>query len=865
MKNLYLENLIGNMKLYRYIVLSLLSLLQISALAQRLGVEVPSKVQTGENFRLVYYINTNDVQDYKAGSFPHGLEYIAGPYTSEQSNYQVVNGHMSSSSSLTITYTLYAAKSGKYTLPPFKVLVNGKWLTSKAAQVTVVGSVPNGGNMPKMHSRQEKRTSSYIGKLTEREIFVKVSTNKKRVYEQEPILVNYKLYSLVDINDIEGTMPNGVGFHTQELNKSQQINMHVENVNGKAYRTAVIKQYLLYPQMTGKLTIPSLTFKGTAIQENRAVDPVEAFFNGGSGYVETPVNIVAKGVELQVEPLPDKPKEFSGGVGRFNISAQLDKTKVKAGSPINLRIVVGGVGNLKLIKMPQITFPKGFDHYDAKVTDKTKLTANGVDGNMVYDIVLIPRQQGRYEIAPASFTYYDIQSKKYKTLKTQRFVVEVEPGTGGTLKDDAYATEQDIRPIKTGAVADIVNGEKFFGSIQYLVSLLIPILIFILLLIVFHRRAIENADVVKVRGKKANRLAASQLKYARDLMITGKRNEFYNEVLHALWGYVSNKFNIASSDLSRQSLLQSLQNAGVEQECIDNLLNLIEECEYERFAPENSSRNMCTVYESAINAIETIEDRMNRTNHTSKWRAKLWVFLFLCIPICSHAITKANADGEYIKKNYYQAIKDYEELLKQGKSADIYYNLGNAYFRNQDIPRAVLAYERAHKLAPGDRDINFNLDFARSHTIDQITPKSELFLISWYHALANVISMDQWAVLSIASIILLLVFVLGYLFGPTLLFRKIGFYSSCFFFFVFIFSNVLAFQQHKYLEKCCGAIIMSSSVNIKSSPNVNAKDKFILHEGTRVEIVDKSISKWRKIQLADGREGWIAANQIEEI
>ena len=344
--------------------------------------------------------------------------------------------------------------------------------------------------------------------ITGKDLFIKVTANKRRVHEQEPVLLTYKVYTLVDLTQLEGKMPDLTGFHSQEIPLPQQKSFHVERVNGRPYRCVTWSQYLMYPQMTGSLQIPSITFKGIVVQQNRNVDPFEAFFNGGSGYVEVKRNIVAPGLTVQVDPLPAKPLGFSGGVGKFNITASVSSKEVKAGSPITLRVVVGGTGNLKLIKQPVVEFPKGFDKYDPKVTDKTKLTNAGVGGNMVYDFLAVPRNQGKYTIPSVSFIYYDVDANAYKTLHTQPFVVNVTPGDGkGTTESFDKIIDNDIHSIKSGETSSSASGKVFFDSAAYWICLLLPLLSFIVLLIVFRRRAIENGDVVKMRGKRANKLA----------------------------------------------------------------------------------------------------------------------------------------------------------------------------------------------------------------------------------------------------------------------------------------------------------------------------------------------------------------------
>ena len=249
----------------------------------------------------------------------------------------------------------------------------------------------------KLHvAKQTARTHSGAPRMHGDSDYAKVSANKRRVHEQEPVLLTYKVYTQVELTQLEGKMPDLKGFHTQEVKLPNQKSFHTEMVNGRPYRCVTWSQYVMYPQMTGELEIPSIVFKGIVVQQNRNVDPLEAFFNGGSGYIEVNKNITAPGISIKVDPLPKRPADFSGGVGRFNISATLDNKEVKAGEPINIRVVVGGIGNLKLLKQPTIELPKDFDKYDAKVTDKTKLTANGVEGNMIYDFLAVPRNQGEY-------------------------------------------------------------------------------------------------------------------------------------------------------------------------------------------------------------------------------------------------------------------------------------------------------------------------------------------------------------------------------------------------------------------------------------------------------------------------------------
>ena len=859
-----------------YIILLLMMLgYHVHVDAQHISVSAPSHVAAGENFRVAYTINTSDVEEFRMGGVQEGLEVIAGPYTSSQSSYQMINGHTSSSSSVTITYTLYAAKNGSFTIGASHALVGGKRLSSRPVKIQVSGHAQRTNGAPNMHgqdSYDQPRMRSAGSAISGSDLFIKVSASKKRVHEQEPILLTYKVYTQVDLTQLEGKMPDLKGFHTQEVPLPQQKTFHTETVNGRPYKCVTWSQYVMYPQMTGRLEIPSITFKGIVVQQNRNVDPMEAFFNGGSGYVEVKKDIKAPGITLQVDPLPQRPANFSGGVGKFNISASLDKKEVKAGEPITLRVVVGGIGNLKLLKQPVVNFPKDFDKYDAKVTDKTRLTANGVEGNMVYDFLAVPRNQGSYTIPSVELTYYDTGKNAYKTIKTQPFKVEVEKGDGTSAESEDFASQdKDIHTIKLGKAEQHKADEMFFGSFGYWISLLMPLIAFVVLLIVFRRRAIENADIVKKRSNRAGKIATKRLRLANKLMLQGKQGEFYDEVMRALWGYMSYKLNMPAEKLNRDNIRETLGRHFVDDATIEKFTTALDECEFERYAPGDAAGNMNRTFESAMTAIMDIENAINEARKNQKKHPAGYSFVWLLLAmICfggtsAKAVTKNNADTEYQKGNYQQAIRDYEEILKNGESAEIYFNLGNAYYRTDNITKAVLNYERARLLSPGDDDINFNLQFARSKTIDKITPESEMFFITWYKSLVNFTSVDNWAKTGILCIVMALLLVLLYLFGPQLMLRKIGFFGGLAFFVIFLLSNLFAFQQKQALDNRTGAIIMTPSVNIKKTPAKNSADQFVLHEGTRVDIIDKGMTDWRCIRVGDGREGWIETKAIEEI
>ena len=850
----------------RIAILLMMVMTTAFAVAQTLTASAPSRVSVGEQFRLSYTVNTQNVSDFRAGNIPAEFEVLIGPNRSMQSSYQMINGHTSQSSSITYTYIVAATKGGSYTIPAAHVVVDGKKIASNALTIKVIGST--GSNSRPYNDDEGEEVREMGSRISGSDLFIKVSANKKRVYEQEPILLTYKVYTLVQLSQLRGDMPDLKSFYTQEVDLPQQKSFSLETVNGRPYRTCTWSQYVMFPQTTGKLHIPAITFEGVVIQQNRNVDPFEAFFNGGSGYVEVKKKIEAPGIEIQVDPLPQRPATFSGGVGKFNISAQLDKTETKANDPITLRIIVSGTGNLKLIKQPVINLPKDFDKYEPKVTEQTKLTTAGIEGSKIYDVLIVPRHQGKYDIPPVEFTYFDTSTKRYETVKTETFHLDVAKGSGASAvsdfsgQDELQELNKDIRFIKTGDADQHLTGDYFFGSTAYWITIAALVLVFIALFVIFRQRAIDNANVTAMRGKKANKVATKRLKQAARLMTDNKPGEFYDEVLRALWGYVGDKLNIPVAQLSHDNISSKLAERGVHQSIIDKFIGALDECEFERYAPGDLKGNMSKVYDKAMLAIEKIEEVMKKAGRKS---AATIAVLLMLLPMAANAATKADADSAYVNGNYQEAIKVYESLLKHGESAELYYNLGNAYYRTENITRAVLNYERALLLSPGDGDIRFNLQIARSKTIDKIVPESEMFFVTWYRSLVNIMSVDGWGRMALVSLALVIVLFLVYLFSARVWVQKVGFFGGGILLVVFVFSNFFAWQQRQQLLNREGAIVVAPSVTVKSTPAQNGTDLFILHEGTKVVITDGSMKSWREIRLADGKKGWIESKKIELI
>ncbi len=831
---------------------------QHNVMAAVLRGVAPSQVAVGEQFQVSYTISSHDVSDIRL-SVPDAFECIYGPTTSTSSSFQMINGKTSSNESTTFTYVLMANKAGTYTLPMASCSLKGQRVSSNRLTITVSNKRSNNSNITPSTGRQQSSDIRPSGsRITGKDLFILVSADKRKVYAQEPVLLTYKVYTLVGLNALDGKMPDLKNFHVQEIKLPQQKSFSLETYNGKRYKTVTWSKYVIFPQVAGKLTIPSISFTGTVVVENTSIDPFEAFFNGGAGYSEVQKKIIAPEINLQVLPLPNKPKDFSGGVGRFSISASLKSHsggKYLSGEPLTLRVAVKGNGNMKLMRQPIVNFPKDFDKYDAKVSDNTHLTEDGIAGEMVYEFVAVPRHKGNFTIPAVKLTYFDTDAHIFKTIKTDEFHINVAQGKemSEEEREDLRLLNTDIRYIKQGDVANIIGHDTFFGSLSYLLWIMVAFLLFVATLIVFRKRAIESANVAKVRGKNANKVATKKLKVAGRLLMESKQAEFYDEVLRALWGYAGDKLNMPVEELSKENIGDKFSKVGIADDVVEEFSETLSDCEFARFAPGDVKGNMNRTYKMAASVISKIEKSLT-----------ILIFLLLvAVPI--NASTKLMADSAYASEDYRQAINLYNILLKHQKSADVYYNLGNAYYRCDSISRAILCYERALIIAPGDADIRFNLELARSKTIDRIGDEGEMFFVGWYREVRNMTSVDGWARVGLIAFWLMLSLLMLYLLNNRMYLRKIGFFGALLMLLLFVCSNIFAYQQRQDMLERRDAIIMSVATGVKSTPRENGTDLFVLHQGTKVRIIDDTMKDWKEVRIADGKRGWVATSQMERI
>lgn len=600
-----------------FLLFTILAAWQVKAADKvRFVAEAADVVVSGDQVRLVFTVNSQDIKDFRAPSIK-GFDVLMGPSRSQQSSIQIINGKRTSNSSTAFTYILLAGSPGTYIIPAASVEVNGEKVFSNAISIKVLPQDQNSGNSGNNGggSASSSRSQAAGSRISANDLFITATASKTTVHEQEAILLTYKVYTVVNLRQLYGKMPDLKGFHTQEVELPQQKTFTLEHYKGRNYNTTVWSQYVLFPQQTGKLEIPSITFDGVVAQQTVSDDPFDAFFNGG-GHVEVKKKITTPKVVINVQPLPAKPAGFSGAVGEFKLASSINATGVKTNDAVTIKLTLSGTGNMKLIGTPEVKFPQDFEIYDPKVTDDYKLTNSGLTGTKTFEYLAIPRHAGNFTIPAVEFTYFDLKSNSYKTLKTEAYNLKVAKGQGNadqvisdfTNKESVKMLGRDIRFIKLGDSSLRPKGDFFFGTVGYYLCYLIPLLLFVVFAVIYRQKALENANVAKVKTKKANKVATRRMKLAGKLLAENKKNEFYDEVLKALWGYISDKLSIPVSQLSKDNIEAELTNYGVQEALIAEFIGVLNECEYARYAPGNENEAMDKVYSASVEVISKMEN-----------------------------------------------------------------------------------------------------------------------------------------------------------------------------------------------------------------------------------------------------------------
>ena len=610
---------LGQMKRFGFILLLFITGI---AYGQEVKFEAsaPSVVATGEQFRLSYTLNQEGT-NLKVPTL-EGFELLMGPSVSQSSSFSFVNGKSTQSKSYTYTYLLEGTKEGKFQIAPATVTIDGKQYQSNALTIEVVKGNTNSNASSGRNSGQPIQPDA-TASVNEENLFVKVDVSKKSLYLGESLVATIKVYTKVDLSNFgRSKFPTFDGFLAEEIPTPQRIELVRETYNGQIYNVGVIRKVLLFPQHTGEIVIEP--FELECIVRQRLAGGGHSFFDDFFGnYRDVRAMRRSKPVTVTVKELPQngKPAGFSGTVGNITMSTSLSADTVSANDAITYKVTFSGQGNLKLLQAPVMDFPLDFEAYDPKESRNVNTSENGMAGTVSFEYVLIPRYSGDYKIPAIRYSYYDTKSNTYKTIVGQEYAIHVRKGaekgqTGSTSgnvvqsfkKEDIRQVGEDIRYLKTGSLNLKEAGVHFFGTLKYWLSLFIPLVLFIAAFVFNRQRIKANADIARVKNRTATKMARKRLKLAATALKSHNGEQFYDEVLKALWGYMSYKLNIDKAELNRDNISEILQRKNVSEDLMRDFISLLDTCEYARYAPgSNSDNEMEKVYARSIEVITKLD------------------------------------------------------------------------------------------------------------------------------------------------------------------------------------------------------------------------------------------------------------------
>ncbi len=857
--------------------------------AQTIRVEVHNIVELGERFNVVFVVDGEHAPSDFQWSPGDDFTLVWGPQKGTSTSISIVNGKTTKTSQTSYTYILQAKKTGAFQLASATATVKGTEIHSRAAQVTVVegrdeaaaaqgGSGGTSGNASGSAGEARQSASQNTG-----EIFMRLNLSKREAVVGEPITATLKIYQRANLTGFEDAkFPKFNGFWSQEVDTPQNIEFQREQVGDKMFNAAVLRRWVLIPQKSGTLTIdPSevVCLVNVRTQRQRTGSIFDDFFE--NDYVTQRQRVMTPAIGVKVTALPGgAPAGFSGAVGEYSVSARISKDSLRTHDAASLIVTVTGKGNVSLVEAPKISFPPDFEAYDVKATSATD--KSGTNGSKTFEYPFIPRSPGSFTLPPVRFSYYDVKGRRYATASTDSLRLSVARSAGGAIQpvQDGAGTltvdrkgvknlGEDIRFIKTKTSLSedkgfFVGKPLFWGLAAFLVLAAAAVWLSL------RKLAARRADVVGTRNRKATRQALKRLKLAGDFLNKNLYTAFYEELHRALIGFIADKLTMDMADQSKENIAEALSARGVPEATVKSFTDLLDACEYARYAPDAGHEAMNAHYEQAVSVITAIDSSMKKG--ISAAAAAPVIALLLALPLGAQAaesypdsLWTAGVEA-YSAGQWAEALQDWSDVAATGlRSKELYYNLGNAYFKTGETAQAVLNYERALRLDPSDADVRYNLEFARAMTQDRIDEVPEFILKTWIRKIGYWMSSDAWAVLSLVFLALTLALVLLFLLGSTAGMRRTGFFAGIATLLLSLAAFGFARSQKADAERHDEAIVMRPVSSVTSSPSSDAaKSLFILHEGTKVKVLDE-VSGYKDIELADGRRGWIASGDIEII
>ena len=875
----------------RRILTLMLLLSALTGAAQTLKVEGPGVVSADETFRIVFTADGR-MSDFEWPG-TDDFDVVWGPQKGSMSSTSIVNGKRTSTHQETVTYLLQPRKTGTFTLPGATASVDKNSVSSSTLKIEVVAAGSQTQTQPQGNSggsqsgqqtqpeRRENNDPAVTGTVSNQDIFLRLTLNKTNVVKGEPITATLKLYTRTDIAGFEDIkFPTFNGFWSKETVTVNNLEFKRENVNGTIYNAALVRQYALIPQQSGTLTIDPAEMVCQLRVRTSSGSPLSIFDDFFDQYQTIRKRISTPSIQVKVRDLPaGAPASFAGGVGDFKVSAKMSKEGIKSNEAASLIVTISGNGNLSMLEAPKVDFPPDFEVYDLKSTDKT--SASGTSGSKTFEFPFIPRSHGDFVIPSIEYTYYDNAHGKYVTTSTGDIPVSVEKGeeiagggvaVAGSNRQSVRSLSEDIRYIALGD-GHLRKKDRFFAGspLFYALMLAIFLAVFIVDRLLRFSRA-RRADVAGSKNRRANRMARARLKSAESYLKQGLGGAYYEELHKALTGYVSDKLMIPAADLSKDSISEKLRERGVRDESIAALTGLIDQCEFARYAPESEQRQMENEYNEALNVISDIESQLKNPKAASGKKVAGATLLVLLLSLALPAAAQEDVSslwekaGEAFAAGQWQnALNCYQMIEGEGLvSDDLYYNIGNTFLKLQDNAHAILYYERALKLNPSHADAAHNLEIVRQMTLDKIDEVPDFILVSWFHNLRQGLSANAWAWITLGLLLLAGILLTVFRSGAPRSLRKVSFILSCIVLVLAIFTFIFSLQQKRAVTRQDSAIVTAPVCSVKSSPAEGGKTVFVLHEGTKVRLLD-DVGDWARIEIADGRQGWAQGSTFEII
>ncbi len=579
----------------------------LTVLGASFSVNAPRQVIQGNKFNITYVLENASGSGFKAPDVK-GCKFLYGPSVSQSMSSYNINGKVSQSSSESYTMTYKAEAAGTYSVGAATIIVDGKHLTTKPFQIQVLPPDKSAQANNQQHQSQSVQvydidTQTSDKSVNKNDVFVRIILSKSQAYEQEGLSCTIKLYTKYNIQQFMPTLqPSFNGFISQELPITSSIN-RIENYNGENYMVADLKQCILFPQQSGKLTITSGNYDLTVIQ----YETVRSLFGMIRRPVEKQIKVKSNSASINILPLPEpRPADFCGAVGNFTASASLVNNNLKTNESGAVRLVIKGTGNVKNIKTPTVTFPTQFDVYDPQVDVKANPSGNSLTGSMTIDYAFVPQYVGKFNIEPITFSVFNLATKKYEQIKVGGYAVNVAKGSGTSGRE--VSQNNDILFVKKGDLSLMSGNYIIVNSVWYLIAYLLPLVAFVLVLFFYRKLIKQRANVALMKTKKANKVANRRLKTARSLMAKNKRDEFYEELLRAIWGYLSDKLTIPVSELNRDNIKSELEKYGADNASTESVIATLDQCEFARYSSMNDDSDMAIVYNEACELINKIEN-----------------------------------------------------------------------------------------------------------------------------------------------------------------------------------------------------------------------------------------------------------------